>query len=105
MNVKVKTRAINSKRLFNEIDELVHEGLQTVDIAWEIDDEREIFLDFLNSMLQEFWSKGEIEQWKVQCNSLNNKTDDMLNGIVNLDIYYKQKHCLNTSRITYTFQE
>lgn len=105
MDIKTTTKSINSKVLLNEIDTLIKDGIFSVKLTWKHEEERTIFIDFLNSLLHEFWVKGDIQQWKVQCNSLNNNTEDMLNGKFILDIHYKQKNCLNTSVITYTIQE
>ena len=105
MNVTSTTKAINNKRLFSDINELVRDGIFSIDLAWSNEEDRSVFIDFLNSLLYEFWTNGDIEQWKIQCNNLNNTTEDMLSGKYILDIHYKQKHCLNTSKIAYTILE
>lgn len=105
MNVQTVSKSINSKALYSEINEIIRDGIFSVELAWHDDEERSVFVDFLNSLLHEFWSNGVIEQWKVQCNTLNNTTEDMMDGTFILDIYYKQKHCLNTSKISYTIRE
>ena len=105
MEIKVTTKSVNSKMLFQEINDLILDGLESVDLNWRNDDERELFIQFLNSMFSEIQENDVIEQWKVQCNSNNNKTKDMLSGIVVIDIYYKQRNCLNTTNIKYTLQE
>ena len=105
MEIKVTTKSVNSKMLFQEINDLILDGLESVDLNWRNDDERELFIQFLNSMFSEIQENDVIEQWKVQCNSNNNNTKDMLSGIVVIDIYYKQRNCLNTTNIKYTLQE
>jgi len=105
MNVTTTTKAINSKKLFSEVNDLIKDGIFSVELDWQDDEERSVFVDFLNSLLHEFWNNGNIEQWKVQCNNLNNTTEDMMNGKFILEVHYKQKHCLNTSKITYEIQE
>jgi len=101
-HINTTCKAINSKLLFKEIDEIVKDGLFSVELVWIDEENREVFLSFLNSLMQEFWANGAIEQWKVQCNLQNNTVDDMMQGIFNVDVYYKQKNCLNTTQITYT---
>lgn len=105
MEIKMTSRAINSQTLLREMDKLIQDGINSVELTWKNEEERSIFVDFLNSLLHEFWNKGDIEQWKVQCNTLNNKLEDMLNGKFILDISFRQRNCLNVSKITYTVQE
>ena len=105
MEIKITTKAVNSKLLFQEVNELILDGLETVNLNWRNDDERGLFLEFLNSMFSEIQENDMIEQWKVRCNSNNNRTKDMLSGIFVIDIYYKQRNCLNTTNIRYTLQE
>lgn len=105
MEIQTKTRAVNSRRLFDEMNKLITDALNSVDMSWGNEDERTMFLEYLNSLLHEFYTNGLIEQWKVQCNSLNNLAEDMMNGKYILEISFVQKHCLNTTRIEYTIQE
>ncbi len=105
MDVQVTSKSVNSKLLFTAISEAIKEGIRQVDLTWSNEEERSVFLDYLNSLLHEVWNQGKIEQWKVQCNSLNNKADDMLNGKFILDVNYRQKHCLNVTKITFTIRE
>ena len=105
MYITTTLKAINSKSLYVEIDEIITDGIFAVELDWQDDNDRGIFIEFINSMLHEFWDRGDIEQWKIQCNTLNNTIEEMMNGKFNLDIYYKQRHCLNTSKITYTIIE
>lgn len=105
IHISVTNNSINSKKLYNEIDQIVRDGIFSVDLPWMEEANRELMVSYLNSVMQEYWEQNVIEQWKIQCNTLNNTVDDMLQGKINLDIYYKQKNCLNTSRITYTLIE
>ncbi len=105
LNLSVTTKSINSKSLFQEIDKVVRDGMFSVDLSWQDEENREIFVSFLNSVMHEYYENGVIEQWKILCNNLNNNVEDMLQGKVDVDIYFKQRNCLNTSRITYSILE
>ena len=105
MELKTEAKAINSRSLYNTIDDLFKDALTSVGIDWNNDDERTRFVDFLNSILYEFYDNGHIEQWKVVCGSKNNTAQDMIEGRFVLEAHYKQKNCLNTSKIIYTIQE
>lgn len=105
MDVSTNSKAVNSKLLYESINELIRDGIFSVDMNWRNEDERGLFIDYLNSLLHEYYVNGVIEQWKIQCNGLNNKAENMLDGTFILDVSYKQKHCLNTTQITYTIQE
>ncbi len=86
------------------MNKMIRDAILSVDMSWDNEDERTMFTDYLNSLLHEYWANDEITQWKVQCNTLNNKAEDMINGKYVIDISYRQKHCLNTTKITYTIQ-
>lgn len=105
MKVDITSKAVNSKLLFDHISSTIKDGIHAVEMSWGNDEERSIFLEYINSLLHEAYNAGKVEQWKVQCNSLNNDADDMLNGKYILDIHYRQKHCLNVTKMRYTIRE
>jgi len=105
MNITIVKKAVNSKLLFEEINNLILDGFNSVRLNWRNDDERGLFIEFLSTLFIELIETNHIEQWKVQCNNNNNKTQDMVDGTFNLDIFYKQKHCLNVTNIRYIIQE
>lgn len=105
MKLKITPVSVNSKRLFLSINELVEEGIVTSRVSWSNDEERELFCDFLNSMFHEIYDTGFIEQWKIKCNKQNNKMEDILEGRINLEVHYKQRNCLNITKIKYEIQE
>jgi len=105
MKVEITAKAVNSKVLVEHISGTIKDGIHAVEMTWGNDEERSIFLEYINSLLHEAWNAGKIEQWKVQCNSLNNNADDILNGMFVLDVHFKQKHCLNVTKLRYTIRE
>lgn len=105
MKLRIVPKAVNSRRLYNSINELVEEAIVTSRVSWTNDEERDLFSEFLNSLFYEIYESGFIEQWKVKCGKTNNKMEDILEGRVNIDIYYKQRNCLNITNIRYEIEE
>jgi len=105
MNIKVEPRAINSRTLFDRVDEIVHETIRSIDFDWSDEDEKSLFLEFINTVFSDLYENNEIEQWKLQSNNLNNTIKDIENGTFVLDVSYKQRNCLNVTKIKYTIQE
>lgn len=105
VKLKIIKKDVNSKVLFNEINNLISDVFDTIDVPWKREENRDLFVEYINSVLYEFWDKESITQWKVICNSLNNTTQDLINGKITLEVFYRQKHCLNTTKITYYIEE
>lgn len=101
---KLQKFAVNSKPLFDEITEYIHEGLDETSMNWFDDMYRESFVEVIDEWLEQYADEGRIEQWKVVCDSRNNKTKDIEDGKFILDVYYKQWNCLNTTHLHYIIQ-
>ena len=96
------TKAVNSKPLLADITKLIQEGLNSRGITWASELHREAFADGLNEILHnDFVEPGRIEQWNVICDRRNNTMKDMNNGSYFLEVRYKQKNCLNFTRLLY----
>ena len=105
MKIDTTSKSVNSKVLFKEINENLRDGIFTVDINWQNSEERDIFINFMHTAMSEFYEKGKIDQWRIQCNGKNNTAEDMGKGIFVIEVHYKQKNCLNTTTIKYTVRE
>ena len=96
--IDTKTRNINNKRVFKEIDDFMMEVFSTLNVYWQNMDHRDQFVDMID-MWMEQWAleSGKIIQYDIQCSL---PSDDR--AIFSLS--YRQKNCLNTSEIEYTFE-
>lgn len=101
MKWKITKRAVNSKPLFEEIHDFVGAGMSETGLSWTSDALRHSYLDLVDELLSEVADEGKIEQWDVRCDARNNKASDMANGKFILDVFYKQRNCLNTTQLHY----
>ncbi len=104
-NWTLTEKAVNSKPLFNEIHDFIAEGLNDMGVVWNSDSHRDSFISIVEDWLEEKWQEGKIEQFKVICDFRNNKIADMESGKYIIDVYYKQRNCLNTTQLHYEVQE
>ena len=103
--LKTKTKNVNSKRLFEEINDFVESGLMSLGITWSTPGNRQSFAEVLEEWLEEFQQDGRITQYNVICDDRNNPVEQQEEGIFKVYIMYKQLHCLNTTSIEYTLEE
>jgi hypothetical protein len=94
-------RAVNSKPLFEEIHDFIVTGMDDTGVNWASEVQRTAYIEMLDEFLAEVAEEGKIEQWDVRCNSRNNKLSDMNNGKFVVDVFYKQRNCLNTTQLRY----
>lgn len=102
---KLTTKAANSKTLLARVRRSVEETVEDISIEWSSDASREALLSVFEDEMEVLVSEGLITQWDVMCNFRNNKVKDMEQGRFNLEISYKQTHCLNTTRLLYEIRE
>lgn len=106
ISVSLKSKNVNNKRIFKEVDEYVISILKLN--IWNLRDESErtATVELLEDVLFEFsQTENSIEQIDVMCDKRNNVINHVRNtGEVFLTIRYKQKHCLNTTELAYTIQ-
>jgi len=106
MKVTTKKRNINNENLFKEIDTFMQEVFEIPEIDWLKKDHREQCLWLVEDYLDEVAeTTGKIIQHEVICDKRNNPHSVQQTKNVMLSIKYKQKNCLNTSRIDYTFSD
>lgn len=96
-----KQNNVNTQRIVDEINEFVISSASELGLDWNDDEQRNSFADVCGWWLSDFVENNIIVQYKVLCDRRNNKDDDMKSGIFYVDLYFKQKNCLNTTQITY----
>lgn len=102
MNItKVKQKSVNSKRLFNKINEEIQDAFDImVHVKWENQAARSEFCEGVEQFLSQFVEQGEITHPKIVCDNRNNRSFMSAKTIV-FEVHYKQPHCLNTTIIEY----
>lgn len=101
----LEKKSVNNKTLFNEIHAFTEEGIVGADIAWANDVHRESFVAVMEDMLWECASNELIDQYNVISDMRNNTIRDMDRGVYTVEISYRQKNCLNTTRLIYTIKD
>ena len=99
-NVNIKTKNVNSKNLYNEINEFIETGLLTPGISWTSQVHRESFGEVVEEWLEEFKQDDRITQYNVVCDERANPSSQDLNTF-RVIVTYKQRHCLNTTSAEY----
>lgn len=94
--VTVKTRNVNSKKLFNSINTSVIEVIDIFGLAYPMNGE--VMVDILEEYLEEHRENGQITQYSVMCDERNNK---LPSEEMNILIKYKQLNCLNITELEY----
>ena len=105
MTVEVTARAVNSKSLFEAMQDMVKTGIDETGLDWGNESHRDSFVEMLNEFMMDFYQEGKIDQWKIMCDHRNNTVKDMNDGKYNLDLHYVQKHCLNTTQLRFHIAE
>lgn len=107
VNVPVEVRKIgvNNERLFNDIDELVMDGIKQDINGWRDDLIRSSNAEMLEELLEIYAAdepKLRDASFSVVCDHRNNKRSDLDKGVVTITVSYQQTHCLNRTKIEYT---
>jgi len=100
-NVVVKTKSINSKLLFKEINDYIIEGINSNAIRWRDETHRVSFVEVVEEFLDNLANNSKITQFKVMCDKRNNSMENLAKGTVKITIKFVQKNCLNISEIEY----
>lgn len=100
-NIKIVKRSVNSKQLFDKINEGVIEAIKNFDTRWTNESYRKGFVDMLHVFLGEMTKEGLISQTKIIFDSRNNKNFSSSAKGYMIEVHYKQAHCLNKSKIEY----
>lgn len=102
---KLEKKSVNNKQIFNEIHKFIDEGIITGQVLWSNDIHRESFVEVISDCMEQVELEGFIDQWNVICDLRNNTVADMNKGIYVLEVIYRQKNCLNTTRLIYTIKD
>ncbi len=102
---KLEKKSVNSKLIFNEIHKFIDEGITTGGVLWGNDIHRQSFVDIVQDCLEEVMAQGFIDQPNVICDFRNNTIADMDKGIYIIEVQYRQKNCVNTTRLIYTIKD
>lgn len=97
----VTRRAVNSKLIADEVHAFVDEVIAGTSPQWHSDTQRELVVDAIGEKLDDLNERGLITQYNVLCDQRNNNVSTMERGQFNLSIRYKQRNCLNTTRLEY----
>ena len=101
----LKTKSVNSKTLFNEVSNFINDIIDGFGIIWDSDSQRDAIIEVIEEFMEDLQNDNKIEQWDIVCDARNNKQEDVKNKIVHLEIHYKQKNCLNITKLLYKIEE
>lgn len=103
---KVEKRSVNNKSLCDKIQKDVEELITSAGVLWSSDSHRDGFVETIDDYLGQIAGEtGEIDQWEARCDLRNNTVAQMDKGIYIFELNYRQKHCLNTTRLIYTIKD
>ena len=102
---KLEKRSVNSKVLCQEIQKNVEELITSAGVVWGSDAHRDGFIETCNDGLLVLEEEGKLEQGNAMCDFRNNTIENMDKGIYIVEISFKQKNCLNTTRLIYTIKD
>lgn len=102
---KLIKKSVNNKAIFTEIHKFIDEGIITGQVLWSNDLHRQSFIELVGDTLEQFEIEGLIDQWNVISDLRNNTIVDMDAGIYVMEVQYRQKNCLNTTRLVYTIKD
>lgn len=94
---------VNSKLLFNTVNEFVMECLERITIFRRNNDQvQQNIYDSAHDFMSELMQEDKIENYQVICDARNNSEDFANNnGFFAITIKYRQRHCLNVTSITH----
>ena len=100
-NIKIVQRSVNSKQLFEKINECAFEAIKNFSARWSNESYRKSFVNTLQNFLGMMAEEGLISQGKVIFDNRNNKSFSSSAEGYMIEIHFRQVHCLNTSKIEY----
>lgn len=107
-SVSYKCKFINSKKLFEEINNIVNNTVnEFISISRGLIDSTynySRFVEFLNMYFEdELVKKQLISQYDIICDERNNDPHEVRKGRIFMTIKYVQYNCLNWTQIDYIF--
>ena len=101
--ITTKHSNVNSLRLVKEIDSFIIDELIDVESEWNDLTSRGLSMELFKLVMDDYRNTKKIDNFKCFSDGRNNTDDTMLQEIFNLTIEFVQAHCLNTTRLNYTF--
>lgn len=102
---KVEKRSVNSKTLCEHIQKDIEELITSAGVMWGSDVHRDGFVETIGDYMQLLQEADKIDQWDSKCDLRNNTIAQMDKGIYIYEVNYRQKNCLNTTRLIYTIKD
>lgn len=102
---KVERRSVNSKSLCDTITKEVENLITGAGVMWGSDTHRAGFVDTVQDYLFQLEETDVIMQGNAICDMRNNTVEQMDKGVYTFEVAYRQKHCLNTTRVIYTIKD
>jgi hypothetical protein len=99
--LNVVSKNVSSKRLHNEIHDLIYNVIISFRIRWTNKLHRNSFVHAVDEFLIRLQKSNKITQYKVICDTRNNKNGFINSKEIIFEVYYKQLHCLNMTSITF----
>jgi len=95
-------KAPTNKRIIGHICDFIETSIEEFGLDWSNDSQREAFVEVLEDCMEMLIDAKDIETYKVMCDRRNNTSQNIKDGMFNLDILFKVRNCLNTTQIKYT---
>lgn len=102
---KVEKRSVNSKTLCDAIQKDIEELITNAGVVWSSDVHRDGFTQTIGDYMDLHVIDDKIDQWDCKCDMRNNTIEQMDKGIYTFEVNYRQKNCLNTTRLIYTIND
>lgn len=102
---KVEKKSVNNKAIFNELHKFLDEGIITGQVLWSNEIHRGAFVDIVGDYMLSLMEDSKIDQWNVISDLRNNTMAGMDKGIYIVEVQYRQRNCLNTTRLIYTITD
>lgn len=102
---KLEKKSVNNKAIFAELHKFIDEGIITGQVLWSNDLHRQSFVEIVSDLMEQMVSEDLIDQWNVISDLRNNTITDMDRGTYVVEVQYRQKNCLNTTRLIYTVKD
>lgn len=107
-SITVKTYNVNSQNTVAEIKSYVNDVFSLGGINWNNEDNRFEAASLIEEMLflMQEDTNGKISHIDVICDRRNNNPTvaNRKGSTINLEVRFIEKHCLNVTRIVYTFE-
>jgi hypothetical protein len=102
---KLEKRSVNNKTLFTEIHSFIEDGILNGGVLWGNEIHRQSYAEIVGEFLDAYADSGKIDQWNVISDLRNNSIREMDKGNYVVEVTYRQKNCLNTTRLIYSIQD